>query len=65
MADEGDGLAPPEQPTGSAKTCANCRARLDTEEWHPVVTRTDETGELRLYTFCDEECEAEWEAVRS
>lgn len=43
------------------KSCANCGVAIDTEEWHPLVTRTDPGGNFRLYAFCDENCRNEWD----
>lgn len=42
------------------KICANCRKQIDTKEWHPVLTRTDDDGNFWVYAFCDEECRDEW-----
>lgn len=47
------------------KICANCGDRIDTKEWHPVVTRTDEDGTFRVYAFCDEDCRDEWKDADS
>lgn len=42
------------------KICANCGSEIDTKEWHPLVTRTDDDGNFRVYAFCDEDCRDEW-----
>lgn len=42
------------------KTCANCGKQIDTSEWHPLVTRTDDDGTFRVYAFCSEKCRDEW-----
>lgn len=42
------------------KTCANCGSQIDTKEWHPLVTRTDDDGTFRVYAFCDVDCRGEW-----
>lgn len=43
------------------KICANCGKQIDTMEWHPVVTRTDDDdGRFRVYAFCDEDCRDKW-----
>lgn len=47
-------------PADEPKTCANCGTRIDTTEWHPVVTRTDADGNFRVYAFCDTGCRDEW-----
>lgn len=40
--------------------CHHCGTAIDTAEWYPVVTSTDETGALELYSFCDTQCRAAW-----
>lgn len=42
------------------KICANCGARIDTAEWHPVTMRTEGPDDFRVYAFCDEDCRGEW-----
>lgn len=42
------------------KTCATCGRRIDTDEWHPVATRTDDSGALLVYAFCDVSCREGW-----
>lgn len=41
--------------------CAYCGDRFDRDVWYPVVTRRDEAGELQVYSFCDESCQAAWD----
>lgn len=43
------------------KSCANCGTQIDTAEWHPIVTRTDDDGSFHVYAFCDEDCRDEWQ----
>lgn len=55
--------ATPDESSGRAdepKTCANCGAEIDTREWHPLATRTNDDGNLRVYAFCEEDCRDEW-----
>lgn len=42
------------------KTCANCGTEIDTREWHPLTTRTDDDGDFQVYAFCSDECRDEW-----
>lgn len=42
------------------KSCANCGTQIDTTEWHPLVTRTDDDGSFRVFAFCDGDCRDEW-----
>lgn len=42
------------------KICANCGTQIDTKEWHPLITQTDDDGRFRVYAFCDEDCRDEW-----
>lgn len=42
------------------KTCAHCGTQIDTTEWHPLVTRTDDDGTFRVRAFCDDGCRDEW-----
>lgn len=37
-------------------TCVVCGAAIDPTEWHPVRTRIDAAGDLRIDAFCSEEC---------
>lgn len=41
-------------------TCARCGAHIDTSEWHPLMTETNNDGSFRVYAFCSEECRDEW-----
>jgi hypothetical protein len=40
--------------------CAYCGASFQSNVEYPVVT-TQKDGELKLYSFCDEECRTAWE----
>jgi hypothetical protein len=42
------------------QVCANCGGEIETEEWHPLVTQTDDDGRFRVYAFCDENCRDKW-----
>lgn len=42
------------------KICTNCGSSIDTKEWHPLETRTDDDGNFEVYAFCDDECRDEW-----
>lgn len=42
------------------KICAICEMEINTREWHPLVTRTDDDGRFHVYAFCSEECRDEW-----
>lgn len=42
------------------KMCVNCGKQIETTEWHPLVTRTDDDGNFHVYAFCDEACREEW-----
>lgn len=42
------------------KRCAHCRDPIETSEWYPIVTRTDDHGELRMIAFCSEACRDAW-----
>lgn len=39
--------------------CTNCGDEIDTAQWYPVVTRTVDE-EVRLYSFCDDDCRNNW-----
>jgi hypothetical protein len=45
----------PEEPT----VCANCTAPIDTSEWHPITTATDD-DRFRVYAFCGSDCREAW-----
>lgn len=60
---ERDEVSSTEPAADLGRSCANCGDRLQLNEWCPVVTRTDGDGNLQLYSFCDEECMAAWEAA--
>lgn len=59
--DEQGEVSSTESTADLARTCANCGDRLELDEWCPVVTRTDDEGNLQLYSFCDEDCMVSWE----
>ena len=40
--------------------CADCESPLEANVSHPVYTERDQNGDLRLYSFCDEECKRRW-----
>ena len=42
--------------------CATCGATLPKDEWCPVITETDPTGDLVVRSFCDEACKDAWAA---
>lgn len=44
----------------TTKTCAYCGAAINTNEWYPVTTGSDEDGNLQIYSFCGESCRNEW-----
>lgn len=52
----------PEYAGNLLRTCAHCGDQLNEDDWHPVVTETQENGETVLRSFCDEECKTAWEA---
>lgn len=41
--------------------CAACGAELPPNVWCPVRTETDPDGSVRVRTFCDETCRADWD----
>lgn len=41
--------------------CANCGQSFEYDVEYPVTTRVED-GEIQVYSFCDEDCQAEWEA---
>ena len=42
------------------RTCAACGARLTAGESHPVSVGAPRGREVPLYSFCDDDCLAEW-----
>lgn len=52
--------------TGTRSTfyegCANCGDPLTDGQWHPVVTESTGDGDVDCYSFCDDDCRAEWTA---
>lgn len=43
------------------RTCAHCGGPLGDDDWHPVVSESQENGEPVLRSFCDEACKTAWE----
>lgn len=43
-------------------TCAYCGDSFKPNVTYPVATRTNSDGDLEVYSFCDEDCKASWEA---
>lgn len=46
------------------KRCRNCGEPIDTSEWYPVETVTDEDGNLEFYEFCSISCRETYLAER-
>lgn len=44
--------------------CTHCGATLPVGTWHPA-TDVVEDGELKIYSFCDEQCRQTWSDERS
>lgn len=44
------------------EACATCGSDFEVDVNYPVVVRENGDGELELYSFCDECCEAAWRA---
>lgn len=42
------------------EACATCGSRFEFDVSYPVVSRRGQDGTLELYSFCDEECQADW-----
>lgn len=42
--------------------CSRCGAAFEPDVRYPTVTREASDGRLELYSFCDAECLAAWEA---
>jgi hypothetical protein len=40
--------------------CPRCGEGLPTEEWCPIVSRSDSDGTLHVHTFCDDACKNAW-----
>lgn len=62
MADDEDERDAPDEtdsPATANQTCAFCGALIDTAEWYPVEKERD-GGDLRLYSFCSEDCRSAW-----
>lgn len=47
-----------------SRWCDYCDGPIATDEWHPVVTRRDDDGNVEIYAFCDESCRKRWERER-
>lgn len=45
--------------------CATCNAGVEDSAWHPVSTRTTDTGEVVVYLFCTDACKAQWQATHN
>lgn len=57
--------ASPEEPTAdTGTTCTECGTPIETSDWYPIRTDRDDDGDLRLYPFCSEDCQAAWLAER-
>lgn len=41
--------------------CEHCGTGIDTDEWYPVETETDDHGTLVFHPFCSERCRSAWE----
>lgn len=44
--------------------CASCGKTLALGVSYPVTTIFDDDGELELYSFCDGDCQREWNGDR-
>jgi hypothetical protein len=45
--------------------CDYCGTQLGEEVRYPTATVDGENGSLQIFTFCDEECKANWQKNRS
>lgn len=58
------GSSPPRSPVRTPRKrmtpCHYCGSPIDTAEWYPIVTTTDEGGKVELYPFCDNRCRDTW-----
>jgi hypothetical protein len=52
--------APQEPKEFGSDTCGSCGRRIDTTQWRPATTGRDDTGQYRVYVFCDEDCRDHW-----
>lgn len=50
--------------TDEPTRCAACGAVIDTSDWYPVATDTND-GTLRLHPLCDEACHRAWRSAAS
>lgn len=41
-------------------TCAHCGVRIETREWHPVTSVSDDGETVRIVPFCSLDCRREW-----
>lgn len=44
------------------EACANCGTSFEIGIHYPALTRQEPDGSLGLYSFCDRDCQAAWEA---
>ena len=40
--------------------CVYCGTVLPSNQWYPVRTERDSSGELVVHYFCSDECASEW-----
>ena len=40
--------------------CARCGTALPSNQWYPVRTERDSSGELVVHYFCSNGCASEW-----
>jgi predicted nucleic acid-binding Zn ribbon protein len=53
-------MTEPDAPGGLDESdCAVCGTAIDTEEWHPVASRSAPEG-TRIVPFCSEACREQW-----
>ncbi|WP_435359353.1 DUF7576 family protein [Haloarchaeobius sp. DFWS5] len=41
-------------------SCEVCGDSVETTEWHPAATQSDDEGNIQILTFCDEQCRDHW-----
>ena len=61
---DGPGGSPTEQTADTETTCTECGTSIETSDWYPIRTDRDDEGDLRLYPFCSEDCQAAWLETR-
>lgn len=44
------------------EACAHCGTPFKPDKRYPALTRVGPDESLELYSFCDEECKAAWQA---